>query len=126
MDSSVAAFIDTISDPTRKQSVVTLIKLITAVSGEKPAMWGSSIVAFGLYHYKYESGREGDAPKIGLSNRKQAIVVYGLHISDKDHPNATLIVKLGEYKTGKECLYIADISQIDIGVFEEMLRNVSS
>ena len=86
-------------------------------------MWGSSIISFGLYHYKYDSGREGDAPRVGLSNRRHAIVVYGLSISSPDHPNTKLLLRLGTVKTGKDCLYISNLSDIDIVVFKKMVAS---
>ena len=75
---SVAAFIDAITDPTRRADAKALVKLMQSASGEKPKMWGSSIIGFGSYHYKYDSGREGDMPLIGFSPRKAATVLYNM------------------------------------------------
>ncbi len=75
---SVAAFVNAITDPARRADAKALVKLLQRATGEKPQMWGSSIVGFGSYHYKYESGREGDTPIVGFSPRKAASVLYGV------------------------------------------------
>jgi hypothetical protein len=123
MDADVAAYIQTIDDPVRKQDVAALVDMLSGSTGEAAKMWGTAIIAFGMYHYVYESGREGDAPKIGLSNRKQAIVLYGLHISDESHPNYALLSKLGTHKTGKGCLYITRLTNVDMTILEQMVRS---
>ncbi len=114
---SVAAFIEAITDETKRADAKTLVKLMQRASGEKPKMWGPSIVGFGSVHYKYESGREGDAPLIGFSPRKAANVLYGLiGFEGAD----ALLGKLGIYTTGKGCLYIKKLSDVD-GKALEML-----
>jgi Domain of unknown function (DU1801) len=123
MDNEVKSYIDAIADPGRKKDIIELIGIISSIGSETPAMWGTSIISFGLYHYKYESGREGDAPKIGISNRKQAIVVYGLNISDEDTSNSKLLKKLGAFKKGRGCLYISSLGDIDLAIFEQMVQN---
>src|SRR5262247_424961 len=80
---SVAAFIDALTDETRRADAKALIKLMQSATGEKPKMWGPSIIGFGSYHYTYESGREGDMPVVGFSPRKVATVLYGLIESGK-------------------------------------------
>jgi hypothetical protein len=121
MDTKVKEYIDAITDDTRRKDITLLIALIAKCSSETPKMWGSSIISFGTYHYVYDSGREGDAPKIGLSNRKQAITLYGLHISDSEHPNSKLVEQLGKYKTGKGCLYLSSLSTVDMAILEQMI-----
>ncbi len=79
---SVTAFIDAITDDARRADAKALVKLMKNATGEKAAMWGPSIVGFGSYHYKYESGREGDMPVVGFSPRKAATVLYGLGLGD--------------------------------------------
>jgi hypothetical protein len=123
MDTEVQAYIDSIEQPGRRQDVSRLTEMISGISSEAPKMWGSSIISFGLYQYTYESGREGEAPKLGISNRKQAIVIYGLHISDSSHANAKLLEKLGKFKTGKGCLYISALADVDLATLETMIRN---
>ena len=75
---SVTAFINAITDPARRLDAKTLVKMMQEASGEKPQMWGPSIIGFGSYHYKYESGREGDMPIVAFSSRKAATVLYGV------------------------------------------------
>jgi hypothetical protein len=111
---SVAAFLETVTDESRKADAKALIKLLQQVSGEKPKMWGSAIIGFGSRHYKYESGREGDAPLIGFSPRKAATVLYGLAIHDAEE----LLAKLGKHSTGKGCLYIKKLADVDSKVLK--------
>src|SRR5271166_6501381 len=90
---SVASFIGAVENPSRRSDAKALVKLMQAAAGEKPKMWGSSIIGFGSYHYKYDSGREGDAPLIGFSPRKSANVLYGV-IGNGDAK--ALLEKLGK------------------------------
>ena len=107
---SVTAFIDALTDPVRRSDAKALIKLMQNVDGEKPRMWGPSIIGFGSYHYKYESGREGDMPVIAFSPRKGATVLYGV----TGFGEATaLLAKLGKHSTGKGCLYIKKLADVD-------------
>lgn len=119
----VKSYIERIENQTRKTDIAKLVELLSEISHEEPKMWGSSIISFGFYKYKYDSGREGEAPKLGLSSRKQAIVIYGLHISDETHPNSKLVKGLGKYKTGKGCLYIQHLQDIDLMVLKQMVMN---
>jgi hypothetical protein len=114
---SVAAFIDTLTDPARRADAKSLVKLMQSASGEKPKMWGPSIIGFGSYHYKYESGREGDMPLIGFSPRKAANVLYGLHGSSD---SKALLAKRGKHTTGKGCLYIKNLADVDQQVLGAM------
>jgi hypothetical protein len=107
---SVAAFIDALTDPARRADAKALTKLMQNAFGEKPRMWGPSIVGFGSCHYKYESGREGDMPVIAFSPRKAATVLYGL-IGFAEA--AALLAQLGKHSTGKGCLYIKKLSDVD-------------
>jgi len=112
---SVAAFIDAITDQTRRADAKTLARLMQSASGEKPKMWGPSIIGFGSYHYKYDSGREGDMPLIGFSPRKAAMVLYNMAAcSDSD----ALLKKLGKHTGGKACLYIKKLADVDQKVLE--------
>ena len=115
---SVAAFVDTLADPVRRSDTKALIRLMQKASGEKPRMWGPSIVGFGSYHYKYESGREGDMPVIAFSPRKAATVLYGLI----GFGEATaLLAKLGKHSTGKGCLYIKKLADVDQPTLEALI-----
>src|ERR1700746_1802748 len=94
----VPAYINALTDPTQRSDAKQLVELMQRASGEKPKLWGPSIVGFGSYHYRYDSGREGDMPLISFSPRKAAMVLYGM----LNHSEAkTLLAKLGKHTTGK-------------------------
>jgi hypothetical protein len=115
---SVAAYIEAITDETKRAEAKALVKLMQKASGEKPKMWGPSIVGFGSYHYKYDSGREGDMPVIAFSPRKAANVLYGLiGFSGAE----AVLAKLGKHTTGKGCLYIKKLSDVDQKVLETLM-----
>ena len=114
---SVATFINAITDPTRRADAKALVKLMQNAVGERPKMWGPSIIGFGNYHYRYDSGREGNAPLIGFSPRNAASVLYGL-IGCSD--SKALLPKLGKHTTGKGCLYIKKLADVDQQVLEAM------
>jgi hypothetical protein len=111
---SASAFIDALTDPIRRADAKALIKLMQKASGEKPTMWGPSIIGFGSHHYMYDSGREGDMPLIALSPRKAATVLYGLSGSK------ALLAKLGKHTTGKGCVYIKKLADVNQKVLETM------
>ncbi len=115
---SVAAFIDALPDETKRADAKALVKLMQSATGEKPAMWGPSIIGFGSHHFKYESGREGDTPIAGFSPRKAATVLYGLAGSAG---SAALLPKLGKHTTGKGCLYIKKLADVDSRVLETLI-----
>jgi hypothetical protein len=115
---SVAAFINALTDQERRADAKALVTLMESAAGEKPKMWGPSIIGFGHYHYKYESGREGDMPVIAFSPRKAATVLYGATSFDKA---AALLAKLGNHTTGKGCLYIRKLSEVDQQVLKALL-----
>jgi hypothetical protein len=115
---SVMAFIEALPDPAKRADAKELIKLMQSATGEKPKMWGPSIIGFGSYHYKYESGREGDMPVVGFSPRKPATVLYGMRASaDVD----ALLAKLGKHTTGKGCVYIKKLADVDRKVLEKLV-----
>jgi hypothetical protein len=113
---SVADFIAAVPDEAKRKDAKTLIKMMQGATGEKPKMWGPSIVGFGSVHYVYESGREGDMPLLGFSPRKPAIVIYGVAKTAE-----AMLPKLGKYTTGKGCLYIKKIADVDEKVLEKMI-----
>ena len=115
---SVVAFIDTLTDPARRADAKALVKLMQSAAGEKPKMWGPSIIGFGSYHYKYESGREGDMPVIAFSPRKSATVLYGMIGFGEA---AALLTKLGKHTTGKGCLYIKKLADVDQQVLQALM-----
>jgi hypothetical protein len=115
---SVPEFIGALTDESRRADAKALVKLMQSVTGEKPKMWGPSIIGFGSYHYVYESGREGDMPVIGFSPRKAATVVYGaMGFGEAEE----LLAKLGKHTTGKGCLYIKKLSDVDHKVLETLV-----
>jgi hypothetical protein len=118
-DASVDAFLEAIGDVRRREDCRTVIELMRRVTGDPPAMWGGSIIGFGSYHYRYASGREGDWPVTGLSPRKQALTLYIMAGFDRYEE---LMSRLGKFKTGKSCLYIKSLADIDMSVLEELVR----
>jgi len=114
---SVTAFINTVENETRKRDAKTLLAMMKRITGEKPKMWGPTIIGFGTYHYVYETGREGDMLQVGFSPRKASMVLYVL-----GSPNdAALLKKLGKHKHGKSCLYINKLEDVDLDVLEELI-----
>lgn len=115
---SVTEFINSIEDRQKRADARKVAAIMRRVTGKRAKMWGASIVGYGTYHYKYESGREGDFMITGFSPRKQALTVYilaGFRRFD------TLMGKLGKYKTGKSCLYIKRLSDVDEKVLEQLI-----
>ena len=118
-DNDVTAFLDAVEPEKKREDSFIIMKLMEEVTGEPPTMWGTSIVGFGSYHYRYESGREGDMPLVGFSPRKQAITLYIMTGFDA---HDGLLGKLGKYKTGKACLYIKKTEDVDLGVLRELVK----
>lgn len=117
--SDVNVFLNQEPNEARRADCFHLIDLMSELTGESPKMWGPSIVGFGKYHYRYESGREGDWFLVGFSPRKQALTLYimaGFKGSDD------LMERLGRYKTGKSCLYIKTLADIDEDVLRELIN----
>jgi len=115
---SVATFLNGIDDKDKRADAKKVAAIMQKVTGAKAAMWGSSIVGFGQYHYKYESGREGDFMLAGFAPRKKALTIYimaGFKLYD------SLMKKLGKYKTGKSCLYVERLSDIDEKVLTQLI-----
>jgi hypothetical protein len=117
-DQNPEAFLNTVEDPKKRQDSFTILNLMQEVIGEKPVMWGSSIIGFGTYHYKYESGRENDWFVAGFSPRKQNLTLY---ITGGFDQYDSLLSKLGKYKTGKACLYIKKIEDVDLDALKELV-----
>ncbi|MBP7273772.1 MAG: DUF1801 domain-containing protein [Saprospiraceae bacterium] len=113
-------FITTFTDSLQKrEDSFVLIKLMQAVSGYEPRMWGPSIIGFGTYHYKYASGHEGDAPLIGFSPRKAAISLY-VFTGLPEHEY--LLTNLGKFKMGKACIYVNKLADINIDVLKNLMQ----
>jgi hypothetical protein len=118
---SVAAFVEALPDQAQREDAKALVKLMRSATGEKPRMWGPSIIGFGSYHYKYESGREGDMPLVGFSPRKAALVLYGLGAVSASDPSDPLRAKLGKHTTGKGCVYIKKLADVDTKILETII-----
>ena len=116
---SVAAFLGAIDDDTMRRDCLAVAKLMQKATKAEPKMWGASIVGFGDYHYKYPSGREADWFVAGFSPRKQNLTLY---LMSGVEPYAALLRKLGKHKTGKGCLYIKTLADVDARVLEELVR----
>lgn len=115
-----ADFIAALPDATRRADAETLLALMERLTGEPPRMWGPSIVGFGKYRYKYESGREGEMCRIGFSPRKAELVLYVL---DGAGDQSAALARLGKHKTGKGCLYIRKLADVDMEVLEALVRD---
>ena len=118
-DADVNAYLNAIENPRRRADARRLLALMSDVTGDPPKMWGTSIVGFGSYHYRYVSGRQGNGPVAGFAPRKQNLVLYLM-------PGFTgygaLLDQLGKYRTGKSCLYVNKLDDIDLQVLEELVR----
>jgi hypothetical protein len=117
---SVSAYLNAIANEKRRSDCAELVAFITAQTGLDPTMWGTGIVGFGRYHYQYESGHEGDAPLIGLASRTNAITLYMASDFDQKEP---LLQQFGKHKTGKGCIYIQKLEDIDTDVLGQMVQN---
>lgn len=115
---SVEKFLAGVADESRRADAIAVCALMQEVSKEKPTMWGSAIVGFGSHKLVYESGRELDWMRVGFSPRKVNTVLYGLGIGK----NAELLARLGKHKTGKGCLYINRLADIDVKVLKELVK----
>ena len=115
---SVTAFVNALAEPAKRADAKTLIRLMKTATGEAARMWGPSIIGFGTHHYKYESGREGDTVLVGFSPRKPAMVLYGVMGSENAE---SLLAKLGKHSTGKGCLYIKKLSDVDCEVLKDLI-----
>lgn len=112
-------FIASVEHDTRRADARTLLDLMRTITGWEARMWGSAIIGFGEYHYKYESGREGDFMRTGFSPRKANMVVY---IMPGYTDFSEILGRLGKHKLGKSCLYINKLADVDMGVLEELIR----
>ncbi|MEQ8927737.1 MAG: DUF1801 domain-containing protein [Fulvivirga sp.] len=118
-DQSVTQFLESVENETRRKDSFEVLEIIKEITQMEPKMWGGSMIGFGEYHYKYESGREGDFFRAGFSPRKQALTIY-LMAGFKEYDE--LLQKLGKHKIGKSCLYIKSLDQVDMEVLEKMIR----
>lgn len=119
---SVGAFLAAL-DAARRLEADRLVALMSAATGEPPMMWGNSIIGFGRYHYRYESGREGESCLAGFSPRQGEFSIYltGVYFPDSGHRTAELLARLGRHRMGKACLYVRKLSDIDESVLRELI-----
>ena len=115
---SVADFIAALPDDRRRADAQAVCAILEQATGFEPVMWGASIIGFGAYHYRYESGREGDAPLVGFSPRKANLVLYLAPGEDR----ADLLGRLGKHKAGAGCVYVNRLSDVDASVITEMAQ----
>ncbi len=115
-----AAFIAAVPDERRRSDAIAVDAMMTRVTGEPARMWGPSIVGYGDYHYKYDSGHEGTMCRLGFSPRKAELVLYVLTGARGE---AELLAKLGKHKTGKSCLYVKRLADVDTDVLEALTAN---
>jgi hypothetical protein len=116
---SVAEFLASVADPKRRADAEAVTALMAEVTGAEPTMWGTGIVGFGSYHYRYASGREGDWPAVGLSPRKASLTVY---LSTGFDGYDDLLARLGPHSTGRSCLYIKRLADVDEAVLRELVE----
>jgi len=117
-DGSVKDFLDSVEDEKKRKDSYHVLQIMQKITGEEPKMWGTSIIGFGNYHYKYKTGREGDWFVTGFSPRKQALTLYIMAGFSKYDE---LMQKLGKYKTGKSCLYVKKLEDIDESVLKQLI-----
>jgi Domain of unknown function (DU1801) len=118
-DASVAGFLAGVPDERRREDARRLSAMMQEITGEPPVMWGTSIVGFGAYHYRYTSGHEGDAPLAGFSPRSQHLVIY--LASEFENRYRQVLARLGPHKAGKGCLYLRRLGDVDDGALRELI-----
>jgi hypothetical protein len=118
-DYSVIEFIEAIDSPKKKEDAYRLLDMFTETTGYPAKMWGPSIIGFGSYHYKYDSGHEGDAPLVGFSPRKAKISLY---FATGGQERETLLANFGKHTTGKACVYINKVADIDIEILKALIK----
>ncbi len=118
-DASVEGYLAAIDDEARRKDCAALAELMARATKQPPRMWGASIVGFGSYHYRYASGREGESCVVGFSSRKGDISVYGLNA------DAELLSELGKHKSGKGCVYIKRLSDVNLQVLEKLVAGAA-
>lgn len=117
-DASVVEFIESVDSPKKREDAYKLLQIFEETSGFEAKMWGPSIIGFGSYHYKYETGHEGDAPLVGFSPRKAKISLY---FATGDTERENLLEKFGKHTTGKACVYINKLADVDIEVLRSLI-----
>jgi len=122
-NSSVTEFVNKVENEVKRNDSFKLIEFYKSITGFEPKMWGPTIIGFGNYHYKYESGHEGDAPLAGFSPRKDSLVFY---FSSEYENREELLSQLGKHKSSKACVYVKKLSDIDLKILKRMIVNSMS
>lgn len=117
---SAADFISAVPDPARRADAEALAALMARVTGEPPVMWGPSIIGFGRYRYRYESGREGESLRVGFSPRAKELVIYGIGGAIE---RLQAEARLGKIRRGQSCVYVKKLADVDLGVFEQLVAD---
>lgn len=120
-EASAEDFLNTIKDEQQRKDSFTILQMMKKATGDEPKMWGTAIIGFGNVHLKYESGRELDWFKMGFSPRKQNLTLYGIGAMKQTE----LLKKLGKHKTGKGCLYINKLTDVDTAILKKIIENKS-
>ncbi|MBD8520807.1 DUF1801 domain-containing protein [Lysinibacillus sp. FSL R7-0073] len=118
-DASVIEFIESVDHPKKREDAYRLLDIFTEVSGYEAKMWGPSIIGFGHYHYKYQTGHEGDAPLVGFSPRKAKISLY---FSPGDREREQLLQQFGKHTTGKACVYINKLADVEEDILKALIQ----
>ncbi len=118
-DVDVADVVAAVPNDVRRRDAALLVELMGRVTGAPPRMWGTSIIGFGTYHYRYDSGREGDMPAASFAPRSRATTIY---LMDGVGAHAERLARLGPHTLGKGCLYLPDLEQVDVAVLEDIVR----
>jgi hypothetical protein len=118
-DRSVIEFIESVDHPQKREDAYRLLDIFTETTGYEAKMWGPSIIGFGSYHYKYASGHEGDAPLVGFSPRKAKISLY---FAPDDPEREKLLQGFGKHTTGKGCVYINKLADVNVDVLKDLIR----
>ena len=117
-DQNVIAFLDAIDNEIKRTDAYELLKIMQNITNKEPKMWGDTIIGFGNYHYKYDSGREGDTLRVGFSPRKNALTLYVLNTAIQED----LLQQLGKHKRGKSCLYIKKLADVDLKILKKIIK----
>ncbi|MBS1808214.1 MAG: DUF1801 domain-containing protein [Acidobacteria bacterium] len=118
-DVSVEDFLNQVADEKRRADCFAVLEMMKKITKAEPKMWGPSIVGFGSYHYKYASGHEGDSCLVGFASRKDSLVLY---LMGRDEKFEELLTKLGKFKSGKGCLYVKQLADVDSKVLQELIK----
>ncbi|EAZ84366.1 DUF1801 domain-containing protein [Lysinibacillus fusiformis] len=118
-DASVIEFIESVDHPKKREDAYRLLDIFTEVSGYEAKMWGPSIIGFGHYHYKYQTGHEGDAPLVGFSPRKAKISLY---FAPGDRERDLLLQQFGKHTTGKACVYINKLADVEEDILKALIQ----